>query len=120
MHFITGLSRKGIPMNLEGRGRGEDAMSIQDYIDTYFPPGTQKKGTCIPIVHISSFPLQVVVRIVVRIIGYSMLHLATRTQMQIVVECMQGIVFDWCLGMISIMRKQLSHCKRGHGNKFGY
>ena len=57
MYFITGLSRRVIPMNLEGTGRGGDPMSVQDYIDTYCPPGTQKKGTCVPIVHITKNPL---------------------------------------------------------------
>ena len=57
MYFITGLSCRGMPMNIKGIGRGGDPMSIQDYIDTYCPPGMQKKGTCIPIVHIRIFPL---------------------------------------------------------------
>ena len=57
MYFIIGLSCKGISMNLEGTGRGGDPMSVQDYADTYSMPGSQKKGSCIPIVHISNFPL---------------------------------------------------------------
>ena len=57
MYFIIGLSCRGIPVNLEGTGRGGDPMIIQDYIDTYCPPGMQKKGTCIHIVHIMRFPL---------------------------------------------------------------
>ena len=35
MYFITGLSRKGMPVNLEGTGRDGDPMSVQDYVDTY-------------------------------------------------------------------------------------
>ena len=57
MYFITRLSRRGMPMNLEGTGSGGDPMSVQDYVDTYCTPGTQKKGSCIPIVHITNFPL---------------------------------------------------------------
>ena len=44
MYFIIGLSRRGIPVKLEGTCRGGDPMSVQDYIDTYFPLGMQKKG----------------------------------------------------------------------------
>ena len=40
MYFITGLSHKGMPVNLEGTGRGGDPMSMQDYIDTHCPRGT--------------------------------------------------------------------------------
>ena len=35
IYFITGLSRQGTPINLEGTGRGNDLMSVQDYINTY-------------------------------------------------------------------------------------
>ena len=40
IYFITGISRRGIPVNLEGTSRGGDSMSVQDYIDTYCTPGT--------------------------------------------------------------------------------
>ena len=50
---------------------------------------------------------------VARLAGSFALHLAIRTHMRVVVECMQGFLFDWCLGLLSIMKKQLSDCKRG-------
>ena len=77
IYFITGLSCRGIPVNLEGTGRGGDPLSIQDYIDTYFLHGTQKSGTCAPISQITSFPLKVMVITVTRVASSSSLHLAT-------------------------------------------
>ena len=44
MYFITGLSCRGMHVNLEGTGRGGDPMSVQDYVDTYYTPRSQKKG----------------------------------------------------------------------------
>ena len=44
MYFIIGLSRRGMHVNLEGTGRGGDPMSVQDYVDTYYTPRSQKKG----------------------------------------------------------------------------
>ena len=76
--FISGLSRRGSLVNLEGTGRDGDLLSVQNYIDTYFAPGTQKRGSCILVVHIGSFPLQVLVSTIVRVAGSSSLHLATR------------------------------------------
>ena len=35
-------------------------------------------------------------------------------------DCMQGGLYDWCLGVILILRKQLSGCKRGMRKNFGY
>ena len=57
IYFITGLSRWGAPINLEGTGIGRDPLSVQNYIDVYCTPGTQKRGSCIPIVHIHDLPL---------------------------------------------------------------
>ena len=81
MYLITGLSRRGMLVNLEGTGRSGDPMSVHDYINTYCPPGTQKKRTYVQISQIIIFPLQVMVIMVERIVGSSSLHLATRTHM---------------------------------------
>ena len=64
-----------MPVNLEGTGRGGNPMSVQENIDTYCPPGTQKKGTCVPISQITRFLLQVMVSMVTRIAGSPSLHL---------------------------------------------
>ena len=77
IYFISGLSRRGVPVNLEGTGRGGDLLSVQSYIDAYCASGTQKRGSCIPIVHICIFPLQVLESTIVRVVGSSSLHLST-------------------------------------------
>ena len=59
VYFIAGLSRWGAPVNSEGTSRGGDPLSVQNYNDIYCAPGTQKRGNCIPIVHIRNLPLQV-------------------------------------------------------------
>ena len=81
-------------MNLEGIGRGGDLLSVHNYIDIYCEPGTQKRGSCIPIVHIRSLPLQVSASTIVRVTGSSSLHLATQNQMRLAVDCLQGALYD--------------------------
>ena len=56
-------------MNLEGTDRGSDLLSVHNYKDIYCEPGTQKRGSCIPIVHIHSLPLQVLESTIVRVAG---------------------------------------------------
>ena len=107
-------------MNLEDIDRGGDLLSVQNYINIYCELGTRKRGSCIPIVHIRNFPLQVLAITIVRVAGSSSLHLATRNQMRLAVDCIQGALYDWCSGVIPIMRKQLSDCKRGRRKNFGY
>ena len=113
LYFITVLSHRGALVNLEGTGRGGDPLSVQNYIDVFCTPGTQKRGSCVPIAHICDFKLQVLTSTIVRIAGSSSLHLATRNQMRLVVDCMHGALYDWCSGVVPIMKRQLSDCKRG-------
>ena len=78
IYFIAGLSQQGAPVNLEGTSRGGDPLSVQNYIDVYCAPGTQKRGSCIPIVHIRDLPIQLLTSTIVRVAGSYSLHLATR------------------------------------------
>ena len=57
---------------------------------------------------------------IVRVSGSPSLHLATQNQMRIIVECLQGTMFDWCSGIIPIMKKQHSNFKRVQRKNFGY
>ena len=77
IYFVTELSLRGVVINLGGIGCGVDPLSMQDYVNTYCLPGTQKSGTQIPIVDITIFPLKFLVIVVVRAAGSSALHLAT-------------------------------------------
>ena len=109
---------QGPHINLEGTKRGGDPLSFQNYIDVYCAPGTQKRGSCIPIVHIRDLPLRVLTSTIVRVAGSSSLHLTTQNQMRLAVDCMQGDLYDWCSGVVPILRKHLSDCKRGSRNNF--
>ena len=107
-------------MNLEGTGRGGDPLSVQNSIDMFCTPGTQKKGSNVIIVDIQDFTLQVLASTIVRLLGSSGLHMATRNQMRVAVDYFRGALYDWCLGVSPIMRRQLSDCKRGRRKNFGY
>ena len=120
IYFITGLSQRGAPVNLEGTGRGGDPLSVQNYVDMFCIPGTQKKGSSVLITDIQDFTLQVLASTIVRLSGSTGLHMATKTQMRVAVDCFRGALYDWCSGIAPIMKRQLSDCKRGRHNNFGY
>ena len=107
-------------MNLEGTGRGGDPLSVQNYVDVFCRPGTQKKGSSILIVDIQEFMLQVLASTIVRLSGSSGLHHATRTHMRVAVDYFRGALYDWCTGIAPIMRRQLSDCRRGRRKNFSY
>ena len=120
IYFITGLSHRGAPVNLEGTGRSGDPLSVQNYVDVFCRPGTQKKGSSIHIADIQDFTLQVLTSTVVRLSGTAGLHHATRTQMRVAVDCFRGTLHDWCSGIAPLMKRQLSDCRRGRRKNFGY
>ena len=105
IYFITGLSQRGAPVNLEGTGRGGDPLSVQNYVDMFCIPGTQKKGRSVLIADIQDFTLQVLASTIVRLAGSSGLHMATRNQMRAVVDCFRGALYDWCSGVAPIMKR---------------
>ena len=107
-------------MKLEGTGKGGDPLSVQNYVDIFCTPGTQNKGSSILIADIQDFTLQVLASTIVIISGSSSLHLATRNQMRLEVDCFRGALYYWCSRVASIMRRQLSDCKRGRWKNFGY
>ena len=120
IYFITGLSQRGAPVNLEGTGRGGDPLSVQNYVDMFCTPGTLKKGSSVLIANIQDFTLQVLASTIVRLAGSIGLHMATRNQMRVAVECLRGALYDWCSRVSPIMRRQLSNCKRGRHKNFSY
>ena len=60
------------------------------------------------------------VSIITRVAGSTPLDLETQTHMRVAVESMRGTLFDWCSGLLPMMKKQLYYCKRGRIKNFGY
>jgi len=40
--------------------------------------------------------------------------------MRVAVDCFRGALYDWCSGVLPIMKRQLSDCRRGRRKNFGY
>ena len=55
-----------------------------------------------------------------KIVGLASLHQALRPLMFYAVECMRPIVYDLSTALLSNMKQQLSDCKMGRVQKFGF
>ena len=95
-------------------------MSVQNYVDMFCTPSTQKRGSRVIIADIQDFTLQVLASTIVRLSGSSGLHMATRNQMRVAVDCFRGALYDWFSGVLPIMKRQLFDCRRGKRKNFGY
>jgi hypothetical protein len=72
IYFLTGLSRRGEPVNLRNFPPG--LHNIEDYIGMYCEDGIEKVGSHVSIYKITSLNLQIVFYMIGRITGSTTLH----------------------------------------------
>ena len=120
MYFLIGLSHRGQEANLRGGRRGDASLTIQEYITVYCEEGTQKVASQIPIARIRTLALRFAVYCLVRMLGIDSQHMISRPLMYYVLECMKPTVYGWCTDMLASVCTQLTACKTGRHNFFGY
>jgi len=52
--------------------------------------------------------------------GAVALHIATRSQMRMAVDCFRGTIFNWCDVVLANIKGQLTRAKNGQLKTFGY
>ena len=65
IYFITDLSRRGEIVHSTGRTRG--SLSVEDYIHIYCPGHLEKIGSQIPIKHVESLYLKILLFTIARV-----------------------------------------------------
>ena len=103
IYFITGLSRRGEMVNLRSYGPG-GGLTIYEYIDVYYFPEMEKVGTQILINYIHILGLKAILLALGRIAELASLHQVSWPMMFYAVECMQPIVHDWSMTLLSNMK----------------
>ena len=116
IYFITGLSWRGEPVDLHGKPLG--GLTMEDYIHVYCVEGSKKFGTQIAIKYLRDLHMKILLFTIGWVAG-STLHLASRTQMSIAVECLTHI-YDWCTALLMNMKQQLNSIRKAKTKHFGY
>ena len=117
IYFITSLSRRWEVVH--SRGRTWSSLSIEDYVQIYYPGHPKKVGSQISITHVASLLLRIILFTIARVNGLASLHQASRLTMSLVVDYLTTI-FDWCTPLLASMKSQLTSIKRGQTKNFGY
>jgi hypothetical protein len=86
---------------------------MDSYVREYCRRSSQKVSRKLPISQVVSLPLRTILFTVTRIAGRTTPHLATNGQMQYALIAMDGVVYNWCMGLLVNMNDQLARCKRG-------
>jgi hypothetical protein len=79
IYFLTGLSRRGEPVNFQTFPVGPSKIS--ELIAEYCEAGTKRTGSQVPISKITNLALQTILLLIGRITGSVAVHQASRTQM---------------------------------------
>jgi hypothetical protein len=109
IYFLTGLSRRGEPVNLQTFPAGPSKVS--ELIDEYCEVGTDHRGSLVPISRITSLTLQTILLLIGRITGSAAVHQASRAQMNCAIQCMNAQIFDWSTTLLECMKSQLTACR---------
>ena len=102
IYFLTGLSGRGDLVEFGGRGGGGEP--VESYIRDLCTDGTRRQGGKLPIQHVTDIPLRTILYTVTRIAGSTSAHLASKSQAMISIRATEGVVFDWCLGLLANLK----------------
>ena len=93
---------------------------MESYIRDLCTEGTRRQGGKLPIQHVTDIPLRTILYTVTRIVGSTSSHLASKSQVMISIRATEGVVFDWCSGLLANLKDQLTRCRQGRQKQFGY
>ena len=86
---------------------------MESYIKDLCTGGTRRQGGKLPIQHVTDIPLRMILYTMTRIAGSTSAHLASKSQVMISICTTEGVVFDWCSGLLANLKDQLTHCRQG-------
>ena len=86
---------------------------MESYIKDLCAEGTRRQGEKLPISHVTDIPLRMILYTMTRIIGSTSAHLASKNQVMISVRATEGVVFDWCSGLLANLKDQLTRYRQG-------
>jgi hypothetical protein len=118
IYFLTGLSRRGEPVNLHMFPSGPH--NIAELIGLHCEVGIDKVGIQVSIHKISNLTLKAIVLLIGRITGYADLHQASRTHMNCAVQCLNAQFFDWSTTLLDYMKRHLTEYRMRRHTNFGF
>ena len=111
IYFLIGLSHRGKMVKFGSRGGGGEP--VESYIRDLCAEGTRRQGGKLPIRHVTDIPLRTILYTVTQIAGSTSAHLASKSQVMISICATEGMVFDWCSGLLASLKDQLTWCCQG-------
>ena len=92
IYFLTGLSRRGEPVNFRTFPMGP--FNIEKLIALNYEAGTNHLISQVTISKITDLSLQAILFLIGRITGLAALHQASHAQMNYAIQCLNAQIFD--------------------------
>ena len=92
IYFLTGLSRRGEPVNFRTFPMGPSKIS--ELIAEHCEAGTDHVGSQVPISNINRLALQSILLLIGWITDSTALHQASHTQMNCAIQCLKAQIFN--------------------------
>jgi hypothetical protein len=108
IYFLTGLLRRGDPINLHTFPPGPH--NIEELIGLHCEASTEKVGSEVPVHKIHKLSLKVIVLLIGWITRSMDLHQAAWAHMRCAVQCLNARIFDWSTTTLDCMMRQLIEC----------
>jgi hypothetical protein len=118
IYFLTGLSKRGEPVNFCTFPSGPH--NILELIGLHCEAGTDQTSSQVPIRKISDLALQAIMLLIGRITGSVALHQASRAQMNYAVQCLNAQIFYWSTTLLDCMKRHLTDCRLWTQRNFGF
>ena len=109
IYFLMGLSH--LSDHASFVGRGGSGVSMDSYVNDLCTLGTRKQGGKLPIQHVTNVALKIILFKVTGMARSTSAHLASKGQVLISLRAMDGVVFNWCLGLLVNLKDQLTCCR---------
>jgi hypothetical protein len=118
IYFLTGLSRRGEPVNFNTfpAGPHNTAELIAEHCET----GTTRVGSQVPISKITNLSLHVILLLIGWITGSTTLHQVSHAQMNCAIQCLNAQIFDWSTTLLERMKRQLTDCRQWTQRNFRF
>lgn len=111
IYFLTGLSHWGESIYFGGRADSKEL--VDSYVSDLCASGTRKQGGKLPIQHVTYVFLKTVLFTVTWLAGSTSTHLTSKSEVLISLRATDGVVIDWCSGLLANLKDQLTSCRLG-------
>jgi hypothetical protein len=118
VYFLTGLSKRGAPIILSGQW--EVPVPAEVYVENHCIQGSRLVGGRIVIKEVRDFPLRSILFSITNLAGSTSAHLASRSQMDYALQCMEPRLFNWSATFLHNVKDQITKCRMGKHKQFGY